>query len=169
MGHADHGSFNDPGDAHGLVFQIDRRNPLAAGLDNVLGAVDQLQDVIFIQRGDVAGVEPAFLGEGLIVGVVVVVVAGDDPRPAHHEVPACGAVVGLGLLVIVDDAHVDAEHPVALLLLHLKLLFGAGRAHQVRRQHARRAQRAHFGHAPGVDDVGLVVVFELADHGAGRG
>ncbi len=60
---ADHGGFRHRGMADREVFQIDRRNPLAAGLDHILGAVGDPHVAVLVDGGDVAGVEIAVLVE----------------------------------------------------------------------------------------------------------
>ena len=44
---------------HQVVLQLDRGDPLAAGLDDVLGAVGQGQETVRGERADVAGAQPA--------------------------------------------------------------------------------------------------------------
>ena len=61
---ADHGGFRHRGMADREVFQIDRRNPFAAGLDHVLGAIGDPHVAVRIDGGDVAGVEIAFARRG---------------------------------------------------------------------------------------------------------
>src|SRR5690606_3183631 len=56
MRDADDGGVGDAFGAHGDVFDVNRAYPLAAGLDDVLGAVSDLHDAERIYGGDVAGV-----------------------------------------------------------------------------------------------------------------
>ena len=65
MGDADHRGLGDVGMADGEVLDVDRGNPFAAGLDDVLGAVGDLHVAVGIDGGDVAGVEIAVLVEDL--------------------------------------------------------------------------------------------------------
>ena len=64
--HRDHRRLEHLGVGHDLVLELDRRDPLAAGLDEVLGAVDQPDVRAVAQLGDVAGAQPAVLGELLV-------------------------------------------------------------------------------------------------------
>ena len=63
MADADDGGFRDLGMADREIFEIDRGNPLAAGLDHVLGAVGDLHVAVRIDGRDVAGIEEAVLVE----------------------------------------------------------------------------------------------------------
>ena len=62
---ADHGGFRDRGMSDREIFQVDRRNPFAAGLDHVLGAVGDPHVAVRVDGGDVAGVEKAVLVENV--------------------------------------------------------------------------------------------------------
>ena len=56
-----------------------------------------------------------------------------------------------------------------MALLHLQVELGiAGQAGVFRLHGAERAERAHLGHAPGVDHLDAVVVLELLRHRARR-
>ena len=81
MLHRDHRGFQNLRMAHDGVLQIDARDPFAAALDHVLGAIDQLHVAFRIDGGHVAGAEPA-IHESRSRARIVVVTAG-DPRPAH--------------------------------------------------------------------------------------
>jgi hypothetical protein len=63
MGNRDDGGLGDHGMGHDLVLELDRADPFAARLDHVLGAVAQLDVAVVVDGGDVAGLEPAVLGE----------------------------------------------------------------------------------------------------------
>ena len=133
--------------AHDRVLQVDRADPLAAGLDQVLGAVGDPDRAVGVHRGDVAGLHPAVLGGELHAGVGVVVVL-RAPRAAHLQL-AGGLVVprlrleGVG----VDDPRLDAEERDAGAgpLVGLRLVVGVLVA---LRQHAGRRDRVGLGHAP---------------------
>src|SRR5690606_19687013 len=58
VGDADDGGLGDGGVAHDGVLQVDRGDPLAAGLDDVLGAVNQGQVAVGGDLADVAGAQP---------------------------------------------------------------------------------------------------------------
>ena len=60
---ADHGGFGDRGMADREIFQVDRRNPFAAGFDHILGAVGDPHVSVRVDGGDVAGVEIAVVVE----------------------------------------------------------------------------------------------------------
>ena len=70
--------------AHERVLERDRRDPLAARLDEVLRPILHLDEAVGVDRDDVAGLEPAVVGPavGAFVGLVV---RGRDRGPAHLE------------------------------------------------------------------------------------
>ena len=64
---------------------------LAAGGDeDVLLAVDDLQEAVVGEAADVAGLEPAVVGEGLAGGLGILVVAGEDDRAAGEDLAVLG-------------------------------------------------------------------------------
>src|SRR5207302_3506684 len=84
-------------------------DPLAAGLDHVLGAVDDRYVTVGRDRGDVAGAEPAVARHARRVGAVVV--AGADPRPAHLDLAERDAIPRqLRAAVEIADAQLHAGH-----------------------------------------------------------
>ena len=66
--------------ADGEILEIDGRNPFAAGLDDVLGAVGDLHVAAGVDVSDVAGIEPAVLVELLRAGAAIIARA---PRPGR--------------------------------------------------------------------------------------
>ena len=108
VGDADHGGL-----AHGRVelerlLDLDRRDVLAAGHDEVLGAVDDGEVAVGVDHGEVAGAQPAAAQHlGGRLGRVEV---------ADHHVVAPGADLADGPpvprhldVVVVEHADVDAE------------------------------------------------------------
>ena len=95
---------------HQLVLQLDRGDPLAARLDEVLGAVDEADPAPLVHRRDVAGAQPAVVGEALAGPRVVVVrrprssCRGTAARRSTRRPTAPRRSVS-GL----DDAALDAE------------------------------------------------------------
>src|SRR5438132_4507305 len=61
VGHADHRRLEHRRVRHQCVLQLDRGDPLAAGLDDVLRAVGELEVPVFVDGPDVAGAEPSVL------------------------------------------------------------------------------------------------------------
>ena len=55
--------------------------------------------------------------------------------------------------VVVDDLHVDAEDRAALLVLQIACAPRRGSSRCFALQRAQRAERAHLGHAPGVQHL----------------
>ena len=94
---------------HQLVLELDRRDPLAARLDEVLGAVDKADPTLGVHRGDVAGAQPSVVGEA-VASARIGVVRRRDPVAAalqfaarltvpRHDVRRAG----------LDDAALNAE------------------------------------------------------------
>src|SRR5260370_7584895 len=68
---------------HG-IFEIDGADPFAAGLHEILGAVDDFNEAFIVHGGDVASFEPTVFGPAVrLVGRIVV--PGSDPRAAYLE------------------------------------------------------------------------------------
>src|SRR5438270_13493846 len=89
---------------HQVVLEVDRGDPLAARLDEVLGAVGDLDAAMGVDPHDIAGPKPAVVGE--IFGPASAVVRGRHPRPADLELahrlvvpryPLAGGVAGAAL------------------------------------------------------------------------
>ena len=107
------------------IFQFDGRYPLAAGLDDVLGAIGDLHVAVRVDVGDVAGIEPAILVELLLAGSAVI--GARDRRSPHLQAAEGFAVPGLLDVVVVGHLHFDAERRMALLLLDIEALFAVER------------------------------------------
>ena len=90
-GIADDGGLDDVGMRHDLVLELDRRDPLAARLDDVLGAVGDLDEALRVDGADVAGAEPAVVK---FVRRSIPVVGTGDPRAAHLDLAGGLAVPG---------------------------------------------------------------------------
>ena len=109
VGDADDGGLLDLRVGHQLVLQLDRRDPLAARLDEVLGAVDEAHAAPLVDRGHVAGAQPAVVGEAL-ARPRVVVVRRRDPVAAALQLAAGLAVARHGRRAAgLDDPALDAE------------------------------------------------------------
>ncbi len=96
------------------------------------------------------------------------IIGARDRRAAHLQAPEGLAVPRQRLAGVVGDLHVDAERRMALLHLDVELRL-AGERGIFRLHGAERAERAHLGHAPGVDHLDAVDVLEGLGHGARAG
>src|SRR3989454_10506734 len=145
--HGDDVRLEDLGVRHDHVLEVHARDPLAAGLDQVLGAVGDLHVAFGVDRRDVAGLEPAVLGEpgG---GLRVVVVGADDPRAAHLELAHARPVPRQLLAGVVHDADVHADRRVADARADVVPRALRPFAH-VALEPPDRAERRHLRHAPG--------------------
>lgn len=156
---------------HGDVFNVDGADPLAARLDHVLAAVSDLHEAIGINRGHVTRGEPApatrILDER--VTALALEIAAHNPRALDQQIAVGLAIPRQFFPIAAHDLHVHAINGAALLLhdLHL-LVLGQGKVLVL--QGAQRAQRAHLGHAPGVQHRDAIAFLEGRDHGrrAGR-
>src|SRR5271156_4072669 len=89
--HADDRSFTHARVAHQSIFEIDGANPFAAGFDEVLAAVKDLDVTLLIDRRDIAGAEPS-VGCPAIGGFRRFKITRRDPRPANFQLSGRGAV-----------------------------------------------------------------------------
>ena len=78
VGDGDHGRFGHVGVGHQGVFQIDRTDPLAAGLDQVFGAVGDAHKTHRVHAGHIARAQPAVGAELVFAHRHLVVTAGDE-------------------------------------------------------------------------------------------
>src|SRR6266511_2460480 len=112
IGDADHRRLDNLGMRHELVLELDRRDPLAARLDDVLGAVGDLDEAVLVDAADVAGAQPTVVE---LVGRGIEVVAAGDPRPPHFDLADSLAVPRQRRAGVVDDAQLDAaDHATGL-------------------------------------------------------
>ncbi len=168
MRHADAGGHGHGRMGHGDVLDVDGADPLAAGLDHVLAAVGDLHEAVRVDGGHVTRGEPAAALRILDQRALALEVAVHDPGAAHQQVAIALAVPGLVGAVAVDDAHVHAIDGEALLLQDLHLLV-LGQLQLLVLERAQRAQRAHLGHAPGMQHLHAELVLEGRDHGRWAG
>ncbi|TSE37786.1 hypothetical protein Tfont_00784 [Tepidimonas fonticaldi] len=145
---------------HGDVFDVDRADPLAARLDDVLAAVGDLHIPVGVDGGHVAGRKPPVHQRARFVAAVVVA---DHPGAAHHQFALGHAVPRQFAPVRIDDLHVDAKDRPPLLEADFHLLF-LGQRQVLVLQRAQRAQRAQLRHAPSVQHLHPVLLAEGGDH-----
>src|SRR5215208_5389167 len=159
--HRDYRRLGDGGVAHDRVLERHRGDPLAAGLDDVLRAVLDLDVAPLLDRDDVARFEPAVVGPP--VGLrVVLVVAGRDPGAAHLELAHRLAVPRDDGPVLVDGTDLDERRRRSLLgaVGELDVL---GSVLERARQLRDGAERRHFRHAPRMADVDAMSRLEALD------
>jgi hypothetical protein len=85
---------------HQGVLQLDRADPLTAGLDDILAAVGDLDETVEQRRGHIAGAQPAVHE---LLRVVVEVVGAGDSRAADLDLTHRLAVPRQDLAVVVDE------------------------------------------------------------------
>src|SRR4051812_34525019 len=158
---ADHRRLGDRRMRNRDVLEVDRANPLAAGLDHVLRAVGDLDVAVRIAGADIAGREPALLQR---IAALPLEQALNHPGAAYLQDAEGLAVPRQFATILVDDADVDAEEHATLLVLQLEAVFRAPLA-VLRLEGGDGAERAHLGHAPGMQHLHAEVLLEGADHG----
>src|SRR5688572_29120630 len=160
MLHADHGRFGDRRMGDGDVLEVDGADPFPAGLDHVLRAVGDLDVAFGIDVHHVAGGEPALLER---IAAFALEIALDHPWAAHMEVPDRLSVPRKLAAVL---AHRPEVHPVdrapLLVLQRVALLLALSCV--LRLEGTHRAERAHLGHAPGVQHLDAEFLLEGARH-----
>src|SRR5262249_15326419 len=137
------------GMAHDRVLELDRRDPLPAALDDVLGAVGDLDVAVGIDVDDVAGAEPPVVER--LRRARVLVVARGDPGTAHLELADALTVPGKLRAVLADDPPLDARYRSALTGADAPTVVVAPRVHGATRLRDGREWR-RLGHAPRLHD-----------------
>ena len=160
VANANDGGLDDVGVRNRDVLEVDGADPFAAGLDDVLGAIGNLHVAVGVDGRDVTGREPAVLQR---IAALALEVRIGGPWPLHQQVAKGLAVIGQGLAIGIDDLHVDTEDHTTLLGLHriLRLLVGID---VLGLERGDRAERAHLGHAPGVQHLDAEILLERPDH-----
>ncbi len=88
---ADRDGLRDGGDLLELALEVLRRDVLAArGDEQLLLAVGHAQEAVGVDLAHVAGVDPALGVQRLAGRLLVPVVALEDVRPAHEDLPVLG-------------------------------------------------------------------------------
>src|SRR6202048_2956581 len=170
MRDAYYGGFFYSGMTHQGVFEVDGADPFAAGLHKILGAVDNFDEAFVVQRGYVAGFEPAVVGPAVgLVGRIVV--AGGDPGAAHLELAGSFSVprrfdVFSFRAVGTSDAQLDERRGPALFAANFVLIVFGPFAH-VALEPTDRSHRRRFRHAPKVHDLEVMLI-EGAHEADGR-
>ena len=127
------------------LLEGDRADPLAAALDQVLGAVDDPQPAVAVDRRDVAGAQPAVL-EAL--RRLAEVVGGRHPRAPHVQLAAALAVPRELAAVVVDD---PPPQPGEQRALRLGAPVALGRVGGRERVAGERRHRRDLGHPPALE------------------
>src|SRR5581483_6487482 len=104
MGDADHRRFGDGRVLEEHALDLDAVDVLAAADEHVLGPVDDVDEALVVEAGDVAAVQPA-VSERLGRGLGLVPVALDDVRSADPEL--ADLTGGQCIAVAVDDLDLD--------------------------------------------------------------
>src|SRR3546814_536768 len=130
---------------HRDIFNLDRRYPFAARLDDVLAAIGNRQVTVGADCGDIAGFEPA-IPQSRMIGAEI---RRQHPGPADLKIAEDLSIPGEFFASVVDDPHVHAEYgtPLSRQNIPLRLIGHIGLPGH---RGAYRAKRRYLGHAPGV-------------------
>src|SRR6185437_5491976 len=162
VGYSDDGGLADVRVGHQRVLQLHGGDPLAAGLDHVLGPVGQGDVAEGVYGADIAGAQPAVVE---LAGIVVLVVAAGDPGAADLDLADGYAVIGQHGALVADEAALDLAHEAALgVAVAPGLVVGqpGGRVGDA-------AQGGGLGHAPGLDDGHAELLLVGLDQGVRHG
>src|SRR5690348_16367152 len=91
MRHSDRCGFRDPGTSDRGILEVDRADPLPARLDDILGAVGDLDRAVRMNGGNVTGIEPLLLVNAF---AVLLEVATHDRRAPRLEPTGADPVAG---------------------------------------------------------------------------
>src|SRR5678815_2440198 len=142
-------SFSHSRNRHNRILKVYRRYPLAAALNQVFRPVCNCHVSFCIERGNIAGIEPAV---GKLFRSIVLVVFVSDPWALNEQPPHGYPVVRNFLSCIVDDPDLQAWRLDAGSLLYIELLFLCPAAH-VRFEPIDAPQRTRLCHSPGMNEV----------------
>src|SRR5579883_1331093 len=79
--------------SHEHILQLDRTDPLAARFNHIFAAILDLHVSMLVDGDDIAGLEPAIVGEAIGTLGVVIVRAG-HPGTAHFQFAHADAIPG---------------------------------------------------------------------------
>ena len=167
MTRADDRHLTHIGMTHDNVFEVYRRDPLAARLHQILRAIGDVDVSVLVDDRDVAGIEKAVAIHDGLVGRTEVIA--HDARPAGLQVAHRLAVTRQSSPRVVRRAVFNQVGRPALRLEQSDPLL-AFEIPGLRNHRADRSERPHFGHSVGRAHLDAVAVRELFDHrrGAGR-
>src|SRR5260221_10193993 len=155
MLHRNHAGLAHRRMAHQSIFQIDRADPLAARLHQVLSAVHQPDAAVGVHGGDVSGAKPA-IGGPAVTRFRRVVIASGNPRPADFKL-AHGPAVAWSVTLFIANADVNKrERPSLLGAGGVLLIFRPAQRFWAKARD--RCLRRGLGHAPGGDNVEAVAI-----------
>src|SRR5215212_5272001 len=161
--YADHGDFEYRRVRLDRLLDLDGRDVLAPGDDDVLGAIAQFDVPVWMHHTEVAGVQrpaPEYLGGGLFVAEVT----GHDVVASHHDLAHGDAVARHVDHVLVDNSHrVGLDHGHALPGLQPGLIFGR-QGVPGRLPFIDRVRPVDLGHPVDMNDPGAEVPHP-GDHG----
>ena len=161
MFHTDHRCHLNAGVTDRRVFQVNRADPLATGLDHVLCAVANLHHAIRCDHGNVPGRKPAIDQRRCIA----LEIALEDPLSAHHQFALRGAVTRQGGTGVVHHLDLDAKHALALFGNQCMALLRCPLGLLLRGDYAHRGHCRGLGHAPTVANIDPVLIVEFCNQG----
>ncbi len=154
--HRDHRALEHRREAVDLVFDLHRRNVLAAAADRVLDPVDEVEVAVGVAHQHVTGVVPQVAPRPRGPLRMVPVAVGHDPRHFRPHQRLAGHAVGHVVVEIIDDAHL------------VTVLGDAATGPVVGELEARARRAIHFGAAPGRRHAAAEAALEVLDLGDQR-
>ena len=116
--HAYDGGLDNVGVRHQSVFKLHGRDPLAAGFDDILRAVRNLNEPLLVDRPYVSSPQPPFVE---FFRRVIAVITRGDPRAANFDLAYRLAVPG-NLFSVIDQTQIDAVDDAPCLRAPVHLL-----------------------------------------------
>jgi hypothetical protein len=93
------------------ILQLHRRDPLSAGLNDIFRPIVNHQVAILIKSANIAGIEPAVIGQRRI-GTTIVICR--HPMAAHLQIALTFAIVGQRLALRIHHPQIDAKNDASL-------------------------------------------------------
>src|SRR5262249_10250864 len=146
------------------VLELNGADPFTARLDDVFGAVGDLDIALGGNGADISRAQPTVVE---LLGTRLAVVRTCDPRPAYFDFADCFAIPRERVADVVDDTKLDSADDTAGAGTPIHLI---GRAEIDRRRRMRdRGQRRGLGHPPRLHDAHAVLLLKVLHQRARHG
>ena len=120
---ADRRGFRYTGTSDRGVFQLDRADPFAAGLDDVLRPVGDLHCTVGMDDGNIAGIEPIVVADAFAIIILEILV--EHPGTAHEKLAGAFPISRQVVAVVINNLDLDAERRAALFGNNIDLFLEA--------------------------------------------
>src|SRR5690554_6367587 len=160
-----HRSDSHSGTGNGGIFDVDGTDPLTAGFDHILGTVGDTHETVFIQSGDIAGIEPAL---GIQRTGVAAEIALHRPRSAHHQSTGAVAIGRQGFALFIHHLEFYAVLKASLTAPDDIIDSVYSQLGQFGRWGSHHTQGAGFDHALYLANSHPVCCLVSLSHGTGH-